>query len=376
MNLDLGIEVCFYDGMDMYARTWLQFLFPVYIWSIVLFMTVSSHYSTRAGNIFGRNNSVQVLATLLLLSYTKILRNIITALSFTTLTYPDTSIRFLWLADANVQYLSRKHVPLFLVALVFLLILTLPYTALLLFSQCLPRSRYKLLSWVRRLKPFVDAHTGPYKDKYHFWTGFLFAGRIVLFMGFSANVLGDSSLNLLLIAIMSLYLLGFKWIASGIYRKSPLDILEASFFLNLGTLSVSTLYIGNQSEIKQDIVSVISVGIAFTAFLGIVTYHICYSSYIPQTLSRLKDCLSHCCPHNYRRYMGHEYMCTNNTELEELDPAIPTENDGNQNIGHQSGDSLARPQPKVPCLRLTFDRNATSGEAVLVEDFEDNNIQD
>ena len=374
LNLDLGIEVCFYDGMDAYARTWLQFVFPVYIWSIVLFMIVSSHYSTTAGNIFGRNNSVRVLATLLLLSYTKILRTIITALSFTTLTYPDKSVRFLWLADANIQYLSHKHIPLFLVALVFLLILTLPYTALLLFSQCLrPRSHYKLLSWVRRIKPFLDAHTGPYKDKYHFWTGFLFAVCIALFMGFSANVLGDSSLNLLLIVITSMYLLGFKWIASGIYRKSLLDSLEASFFLNLGTLSVSTSYIGNQSETKQGIVSGISVGITFTIFLGIVTYHICYSSYILRTLSRLKDCLSHCCTHNHRRYMGREYMCTNNTELEELDPANPTENDDNQN---QDGDSLARPQPKVQCLRLTFDRNATSGEAVLVEDTEDNNSQD
>ena len=376
MNLDLGIEVCFYDGMDMYSRTWLQFVFPVYIWSIVLFMIVSSHYSTRAGNIFGRNNSVRVLATLLLLSYTKILRNIITALSFTTLTYPDKSVRFLWLADANVQYLSHKHIPLFLVALVFLLILTLPYTALLLFSQCLrPRSHYKMLSWVRRIKPFLDAHTGPYKDKYHFWTGFLFAVRIVLFMGFSANALGDSSLNLLFIVIMSMCLLGFKCIASGIYRKSLLDALEASFFLNLGTLSASTLYIGNQSKIKQDIVSGISVGIAFMTFLGIVTYHIYHSSYILQTLSRLKDCLSHCCTHNYRRYMGHEYMCTNNTELEELDPAIHSENCDYQNIDHENGDSLAQPQPKVSYLRLTFDRNATSGEAVLVEDFEDDNIQ-
>ena len=31
LNLDLGIETCFYDGMDAYARTWLQFIFPVYI---------------------------------------------------------------------------------------------------------------------------------------------------------------------------------------------------------------------------------------------------------------------------------------------------------------------------------------------------------
>ena len=31
LNLDLGIETCFYSGLDAYAKTWLQFLFPVYM---------------------------------------------------------------------------------------------------------------------------------------------------------------------------------------------------------------------------------------------------------------------------------------------------------------------------------------------------------
>ena len=31
LNLDLGIEICFYDGMDIYAYSWFQFLFPSYI---------------------------------------------------------------------------------------------------------------------------------------------------------------------------------------------------------------------------------------------------------------------------------------------------------------------------------------------------------
>ena len=30
--LDLGIETCFYDGMDAYVKTWLQFVCPIYIW--------------------------------------------------------------------------------------------------------------------------------------------------------------------------------------------------------------------------------------------------------------------------------------------------------------------------------------------------------
>ena len=73
LNLDLGVEICFYNGLDAYAKTWLQFLFPIYIWLLVL---ISSHYSTRVSRLSG-NNAVQVLATLFLLSYTKVLRIII-----------------------------------------------------------------------------------------------------------------------------------------------------------------------------------------------------------------------------------------------------------------------------------------------------------
>ena len=32
LNLDFGIETCFYDGLDAYSKTWLQFVFSLYIW--------------------------------------------------------------------------------------------------------------------------------------------------------------------------------------------------------------------------------------------------------------------------------------------------------------------------------------------------------
>ena len=34
LNLDLGIDTCFYEGMDAYAKAWLQFVFPTYIWLV------------------------------------------------------------------------------------------------------------------------------------------------------------------------------------------------------------------------------------------------------------------------------------------------------------------------------------------------------
>ena len=96
LNLDLGIETCFYNGLDAYAKAWLQFMFPLYIWLIVILIIVGSHYSTTVSRFSG-NNSVSVLATLFLLSYTKILRLVIIVFSSTTLEYPDGFKKRVWL---------------------------------------------------------------------------------------------------------------------------------------------------------------------------------------------------------------------------------------------------------------------------------------
>ena len=71
LNLDLGIETCFYPGMTAYAKVWLQFVFPLYIWFIIATIIVLCRYSTWLSNKIG-GNVVQVLASLMLLSFTKI----------------------------------------------------------------------------------------------------------------------------------------------------------------------------------------------------------------------------------------------------------------------------------------------------------------
>ena len=45
LNLDFGIETCFYNGLDAYSKTWLQFVFPVYIWVLVALIILVSHFS-------------------------------------------------------------------------------------------------------------------------------------------------------------------------------------------------------------------------------------------------------------------------------------------------------------------------------------------
>ena len=39
INLDIGISTCLFNGMDAYSEIWLQFVFPVYLWMIILVIT-------------------------------------------------------------------------------------------------------------------------------------------------------------------------------------------------------------------------------------------------------------------------------------------------------------------------------------------------
>ena len=133
VNLDLGIETCFFDGMDAYSKAWLQYAFPVYVWVLVGAIILASRYSTRITRSLG-TNPVAVLATLFLLSYAKLLRSIINPLYVTFLEYPSDPNE-VWLVDGNIPYLEGKHIPLFLTSLLALFLLCIPFTLLLLLGQ-------------------------------------------------------------------------------------------------------------------------------------------------------------------------------------------------------------------------------------------------
>ena len=122
LNLDLGLETCFFDGMDAYAKAWLQFVFPIYVWALVGVIMLLSHYSSKVATILG-SNPIAVMATLFLLSYAKFLRTIIVALSYTLLEYPNNSKITVWLYDGNIRYLGNEHIPLFTAALVCLIVI-------------------------------------------------------------------------------------------------------------------------------------------------------------------------------------------------------------------------------------------------------------
>ena len=273
LNLDLGIETCLYDGLNAYSKTWLQFIFPLYIWIIVTALIVVSHYSTRVSRLFG-NNAIQVLATLFLLSYAKLLRITITVFSSTQLLYPDGYKRWVWLYDGNVDYLQGKHIALFIAALVLLVLVSIPYTVTLLCIQWLQKiSHYKLLFCVIKLQPLFDAYTGPYKIKHRYWIGILLLVRVFLYLIFSINTLGDPAINLLSTVVVVTCLLAYTSLIGGVYKSLWIHFLETAFLLNLVILPAATLYQINSAAAILCI-TYTSTGIAFVLFLVIIIYHL------------------------------------------------------------------------------------------------------
>ena len=179
-NLDLGIPTCFYNGMDDYAKMWLQLVFPAYLILIATLLIIASRHSTKVQRITACR-ALPVLATLFLLSYTKILRTVSSVLFYySTITrLPSGHTTLVWAVDANIPPFGLKYTTLFIVCLT-LFVLLLPFNAILCFTKTAMR-----LQLINHFKPLIDAYQGPYKYKYYFWTGLQLVVRAVFF-GLSA----------------------------------------------------------------------------------------------------------------------------------------------------------------------------------------------
>ena len=349
LNLDLGIETCFYDGMDAYTKAWLQFAFPFYVWALVGIIILISHYSSKVATILG-TNPIAVLATLFLLSYSKLLRAVIAALSYTLLEYPNDSNVAVWLYDGSIGYLSKKHTPLFIGALVCLIVLFLPYTLFLIFSQWLrsKSGRFRILFWVNhyRVLPFLDAYHAPYTDKHRYWTGLMLLVRCVLFLLFAFNVHGDPSVNLRAIGCVTATLhIVYTLLGNRIYKTWYLNTLELSFIVNLGILALATLYIRSTGG-NQNAVTFTSISAAFATFISIVIYH---------SAQQIKDT-----PQLWRKLFPRydTYVLVPQTDKDSggvYPPSPPDPSDGCATVTHINLRDLlvnARNELREPCMEM------------------------
>ena len=278
LSMGTGAETCFYNGMSTYAQSWILFVFPCYIWFLSVIIITLSHYSSKVSRWLGRN-PVQVLATLFLLSYSKVLQITITtsAFAFTSVSSVNGRLRYVWLLDGNVPYLGLKHALLFTATLLLFVFVCVPYTLILVSVQWLQRYSHKqVLRWVLKLKPFIDAHTGPYKDKHRYWTGFLLLVRAGTFFLFTLNSQRNELVNPALVIVITLCLIFYLLFVRGVYKSRLLNIIEIAFLFNLCILSTSSLFqviFNTQAQNVSLYIAYVSVGSAFGYTCLVIFYH-------------------------------------------------------------------------------------------------------
>ena len=270
MNLDLGIPTCFYDGMDAYAQTWLQFAFPLYVWFLITLIIITSRYSTLVTKLIG-SNPIAVLATLLLMSYTKILKSIIEIFFSVHLEYPNTTVT-VWFKDATVPYLESKHLLLAVLSSIFIAAFFLPYTFLLLLGYKM--YRYSEVKFIRRLimkvKPLLDSYYAPHENHTRFWPGLLLLVRCGLFIVFSFDFINQGSSLLAINTSLSILIVVawlLSWHSVRIYEKFSANMIEALVFLNLVILSAAKSSNFDSFELTFSLV-----GMVFAIMICIIFY--------------------------------------------------------------------------------------------------------
>ena len=282
LNLNIGFDVCFIKGMDSYTKTWLELAFPTYIIILVIVIISVSSHSSKFSYLLGKKNPVATLATLILLSYTKLLETIIVSFSFIRLDYPNGTVVTKWLPDANTHFTGWKHAALTCMG-IFILILGLLYTILIFSWQWLLRcsAMSKLFWWTRnqKLHLFIDIHHTPYTTKHRYWTGLLLLIRVIVYLVSTFTISVDPRISILSTAITMCCLLTYKTLlVIPVYKHRLLNIMESCVHLNIAIFAVITLCTlddptSEDKDTLQRTAGYVSAGVILVILLLVLVYH-------------------------------------------------------------------------------------------------------
>ena len=214
--------------MTTAGKVGFQFLFPVYLWSIVIMLILLSKCSIRLSQLISKS-SVQVLVTLFYLSFSRLLSTIIVVFSSSTISVikrPGNYTSLLvWYYDGH-DYGSITHAILLVLAVAFTVLFLLPYALLVTFSSHLLRFRI-----VNKFKPFIDAYGGPFKDKWRFWFGLRLWITILLF-SLDGALQGTNTRVMFIVIIITVVSFIFLQNVIRPFKNRFVGALDLSFMVN------------------------------------------------------------------------------------------------------------------------------------------------
>ena len=267
LNLENGYPFCLYNGMTMVAKGFFSLLFVVYLLLLVLLVIILSRYSTRLSNHIA-NSSVQVLVTVVHLSFYRLMDTVIKVFSSTEVYIKNFGTIHVWSFDGSVGFLSKEHVTLIIFTSVIVMALLLPYIVILLGGRL-------LLKYCDKLRPVYEAIHGPYKEKNNYW----FTARLLLLIAINIIYISLRSINVNFIVLFTGVLLILFIIAQAHikpFKNKFINMLDLFVMVLFGFQYVFSWYaiINEEKSWYYIWAFVVSALLLFTIFIAIIIGHI------------------------------------------------------------------------------------------------------
>ena len=269
MNLSLGFPLCFYDGMTSSIKTGLQFIYPIYLWVLVIGFIILSRYSTRISNQTAAS-SIQVLSTLIHLSFSKLLITTIDILVFVPVQTEMNGTVTVWYGDGNIFYLhDKEHIILFSLALATLVFFVIPYILFVTFGVYCMRWR----RFINYIRPFFESFHGPYKDGMGYWFGVRVIVVVYIYIVY-ASLRGYNISLMLFMQFLGVVSLTVIQALIKPFRSPKLNYVDISC-LSILSLQLITILAINRSSVHVVMYCTASVTLLLLlGFISLIFYHI------------------------------------------------------------------------------------------------------
>ena len=252
---------------------------------------------------------LKVLATLFLLSYTKVLLTVCQVLFFfsSVTHFPSNHATLVWSVDTGVVLFGIKFCILYTVCLIIFIIL-LTFNVALLF----PRTASQW-SFINHFKPLLDVYFSPYKSKYSHWTGLQLFIRSCFF--------GLSALSRNISLFSGTVLVAIVLCSHGILQpfKTKLNNFQESLvLLDLSVVYVTALYSGIENNFYKLLIIKLLIVTALAYFILFIFCYcviLLYSDAIKARANKIKQ--------EFIKITARKQTHSRSSDMEELSSKIP-----------------------------------------------------
>ena len=266
VNLCQSSPLCFYDGMTFDVSLVVIFLNSVVLWLSVFVVVTLARFSSRISRLLVQS-SVQVLVTVIHLSFSNVTFGIIYTFSYSVIVTDNNETYTVLLMDGTVPYGQTPfHVAMLVVASLFAVGFILPYTLVGTFGSFCLR-----FWWMNKIRSFVDTMHSPFQDNMRYWFGV----RLILLQLLTALYVVQQGQNQFYLLLLDLVLV-FAFTIVQAYRKPFrnhwIGLLDTWLMANVVLLICLNLY-GVSRGKRTEYFLFVALTVVFVTFLAIIGYH-------------------------------------------------------------------------------------------------------